>query len=214
MLTIVFVVGLFPLSFFDIRLLITSLISSISSHHFCIPAPPWTVFQSNLKYDCLPTHATGISINYILYICPWSTLSSTSARACTCSGEWGSAACTHGNPSKLRITLITPITNKSQWYAVPFFILKEKSTCYYNDKQYLLQLTKHNWSSLICYKFTDKITMNDMPMQKSITMLRYWWFVHFPLIFTRDDYYYRATSVILIWYRDINMISLFYKMTL
>ena len=138
MLTIIFVVGLFPLSFFDIRLLITSLISSISSHHFCIPAPPWTVFQSNLRYDYLPTHATDISINYILYICPWSTLSSTSARACTCSGEWGSAACTHGNPSKLRITLITPITNKSQWYAVPFFILKEKSTCYYIDKQYFL----------------------------------------------------------------------------
>lgn len=135
--TIVFVVGLFPYSFFEVRFLITSLISSIYSYHFCIPVPTGTIFHYNIKYDCLATHAHDISINYILYICPWSTLSSTSARACTCSGEWGSAACTHGNPSKLRITLITPITNKSQWYAVPFFILKDKSTCYYIDQQYI-----------------------------------------------------------------------------
>lgn len=69
----------------------------------------------------------GSSLTYISNTCPLSTLSSTSANALTCNGEWGRAACTHGRPNSERKLLTTATTNKSQWYALPFFNLKGAS---------------------------------------------------------------------------------------
>lgn len=56
----------------------------------------------------------GSSLTYISNTCPLSTLSSTSANALTCNGEWGRAACTHGRPNSERKLFTTATTNKSQ----------------------------------------------------------------------------------------------------
>lgn len=52
---------------------------------------------------------------YVCVTCPESTLSSVSAIALTCSGEWGSAPCTIGSPNRVRKILMTATTTRSQW---------------------------------------------------------------------------------------------------
>ena len=55
------------------------------------------------------------TLTMMSYTCPSSTCSSMSARARTCSGEWGSTACIHGMQKMESGMLRQPTTIMSQW---------------------------------------------------------------------------------------------------